>query len=88
MAWGAAYETPEEMAEKRAQQDAALEAQQRAKLSQFERRVVDLLTDIAESLAVIAGLGPKTESRGSEGDVGTASAGPASTPGPARPEPS
>lgn len=124
MAWGAAYETPEEMAEKRAQQDAALEAQQRAKLSQFERRAIDVLTDIAGSLkrladnmqpiytldaesgqvtvqhgnpdevaqlradmdemrrALFGGIG---ETSGSEGDVGTASAGPVTDPGPARP---
>ena len=125
MAWGAAYETPEEMAEKRAQQDAALEAQQRAKLSQFERRIVDLLTDIAGSLKKIADNGEPIyevdaqtgrvrvqhgnraelsrlhlenamlraelfgdgETSGSEGDVGTASAGPVTPqPGPARPD--
>lgn len=54
MPWGADYQTPDEIAEQRAQQDATLEAQQRAKLSQFERRVVDALTDIAGSLKKIA----------------------------------
>lgn len=54
MAWGAEYQTPAEVDEQRAQQDAVLEAQQRAKLSQFERRVVDLLTDIAGSMKRIA----------------------------------
>lgn len=54
MPWGAEYQTPAELDEQRAQQDAALEAQQRAKLSQFERRVVDALTDIAGSLKTIA----------------------------------
>lgn len=54
MPWGAEYQTPDEIAEQRAQQDATLEAQQRAKLSQFERRVVDALTDIAGSLKKIA----------------------------------
>ncbi len=125
MAWGAPYETPEEIAEARAQQDAALEAQLRAKLSQFERRAIDVLTDIAGSLkrladnmqpiytldaesgqvtvqhgnpdevaklradmdemrrALFGGIG---ETSGSEGDVGTASAGPVTDPGPARPD--
>lgn len=125
MGWGGEYQTPDEVAEQRAQQDAALEAQQRAKLSQFERRVVDLLGDIAESVKTFVGnamplysldaetgevtvqhgnpdevaklradvdemrralFGGIGETSGSEGDVGTASAGPAPTPGPARPD--
>jgi hypothetical protein len=45
--WDQGYRSPNEV-------DAALEAQQRAKLTQFERRLLDVLTDIAESAGTIA----------------------------------
>ncbi|MCV7255635.1 hypothetical protein H7J86_26070 [Mycobacterium hackensackense] len=54
MGWGGDYRTPEEQTELDAQRDAAAEAQLRSRLSHYERRTLDTLTDIATSVAAIA----------------------------------
>ena len=51
--WGGGWTSPEDQAESDRQRDAALEAQARAKLAPFERRLLDVLGEISASLSRI-----------------------------------
>ncbi|WP_349318893.1 hypothetical protein [Mycolicibacterium canariasense] len=54
MAWGAAYETPDEQAEKQAQREAAARVDQRRQMSAFEQQAIDVLREVSEAIAQIA----------------------------------
>ncbi|GAS94372.1 peptidase M28 [Mycolicibacterium canariasense] len=54
MAWGAAYETPDEQAEKQAQREAAARVDQRRQMSAYEQQAIDVLREAATALSAIA----------------------------------